>query len=36
MEGPNTGTGNPHLPHLCPLQLCLDTVVHDLDSDLTV
>lgn len=36
MEGPNAGTANPHLPHLRPLQLCLDTVVHDLDSDLTV
>lgn len=36
MEGPNAGSANPHLPHLRPLQLCLDTVVHDLDSDLTV
>lgn len=36
VEGPSAGSANPHPPHLRPLQLCLDTVVHDLDSDLTV
>lgn len=36
MEGPSAGSAAPHLPHLCPFQLCLDTIVHNLDSDLTI
>lgn len=36
VEGPSAGSAGPHLPHLRPFQLCLDTVVHDLDGDLTV
>lgn len=34
--GPQRSSAAPHLPHLCPFQLCLDTIVHNLDSDLTV